>query len=124
MEKKNAAKAKDRDVVLLHGRTSDGEGIKAIRSREDRIETAELRPIVEGKPILSGEVVRLLPREESPLLWNVEVQHKTEEESLPGRSGPPRVASESYRRHWSQIFEETEVEQVSRKVASKKRILN
>lgn len=98
--------AKPHDVVLLHGTTEDGEGIRALRSRPKKLELAEIRPVKEGKPIMSGgEVVRLQQREENPLLYDVEVQHR---EPAPkthtDHAGPPRIASQEYRNNWEAIF--------------------
>jgi hypothetical protein len=92
------------DVVLLVGKTQDGEGVQALRAREGRVEAAELRPLEEGKPIVEAEVVRLKHREGSPLLWDVEVQH--DGRTVPGeaRSGPARVASAQYRQNWDRVF--------------------
>ena len=93
------------DVVLLHSRTEDGEGIRALRSRPRRLELAEIRPTRPGKPI-SGELVRLHPRKETPLLCDVEVQYSAEESGgdATGHDGPPRVATRSYRDNWEMVF--------------------
>ena len=100
------AQATPHDVVLLHGPTEDGEGVRALRSRPKKLELAEIRPVKEGKPIMSGgELVRLQRREESPLLYDVEVQHR---EPAPrtqtDHAGPPRVASREYRDNWDAVF--------------------
>lgn len=92
---------KDFDVVFLQGETKDGEGLRALRSRPGRIEATELRAVREGRP-LTGELVRLLPREESPLLWNVDVQYSQDEQR--GHAGPARITSEAYRDNWERIF--------------------
>lgn len=111
-----APQVKDEDVVLLHGRTDDGEGLRGIRSRPGRLEMAEIRPARDGRPIGKAEVVRLRPRPEMPLLCDVEVQYAPggeakadspgtpEHERTKPRSGPPRVASDLYRRNWDLIF--------------------
>lgn len=99
--------ADDHDIVLVHGRTEDGEGLRALRSRPQRLDAAEIRPLKEGKPLApSAEVVRLRRREESPLLWDVEVQHDGEAESSDAgaHAGPPRVTSSAYRRNWETVF--------------------
>jgi hypothetical protein len=56
-----------RDVALIHGRTADGEGLRILRQREERLELGEVRPLKEGRPI-QGEVVSLKPRPNFPLL--------------------------------------------------------
>lgn len=93
--------AGEKDVVLMHSRTEDGEGIRVIRSREGRIEAGELRALKEGVPI-SGEVVSLAPRNDQPLLWDVKVQCRVE--SAQSHAGPARVSSRAYRKNWDGIF--------------------
>lgn len=93
--------AGDKDVVLMHSRTEDGEGIRVIRSREGRIEAGELRALKEGVPI-SGEVVSLAQRNDQPLLWDVKVQCRVE--SPHSHAGPARVSSRAYRKNWDGIF--------------------
>jgi hypothetical protein len=93
---------KKQDVVLLHSRTEDGTGIRVIRARDDRVEAGEIRAAREGVPLVSGEVVRLTPREDSPLLWNVDVQYRVEASSA--HAGPARVASRNYRQNWDAVF--------------------
>ena len=93
----------DHDVVLVHGRTEDGQGLRALRSRPDRLDLAELRPLRSGQPIQgAGEVVRLRQRGESPLLYDVDVQYHGEEQG--GTGGPPQVATQRYRDNWEAIF--------------------
>lgn len=91
------------DLVLVHGRTDDGEGLRAIRSRPDRLELAELRPLREGRPIGEHEVVALHRRAESPVLWDVEVQYDPKAPAT-GHEGPARVTSRRYRENWDAIF--------------------
>jgi hypothetical protein len=95
------------DVALIHGKTADGEGLRIIRRRDDRIELGAVRPLKEGAPIV-GEVVSLTPREEFPLLCDVKVQY-----SSPGarndvaespRHGPAQVATDRYRENWDRIW--------------------
>jgi hypothetical protein len=94
-----------RDVVMLHGPTEDGEGVRALRARDDRIEVAELRRVKEGKPLTTGELVRLHPRVEAPFLCDVEVLlEKDRTSDVPGHKGPPRVSSRTYRRNWESVF--------------------
>jgi hypothetical protein len=93
---------KTHDVVLIHGRTEDGAGLRGIRSRPGRLEATELRPAQEGRP-LDGELVRLHQRKESPLLCDVEVQFDTGEVRS-GHEGPARVANAAYRENWETAF--------------------
>ncbi len=96
------------DVVLLGPPTADGEGVRVLRAREDRIEAGEVRPVKDGAPI-HGEIVRLTPREGAPQVCDVEVTYsppkKTPTATLTGRGkGPAQVASRDYRDHWDEIF--------------------
>jgi hypothetical protein len=108
---------KPKDLVLIHGRTKDGTGLGVIRAREERIEIGTMRPLEEGKPI-HGEVVKLTPRPEMPLLFDAETQFSVPEgptaktdvlpqakENVPETGvGPPQVASEAYRKNWDTIW--------------------
>lgn len=108
---------KPKDLVLVHGRTKDGNGLGVIRARDERIEIGTMRPLEEGKPI-HGEVVKLTPRPEMPLLFDAETQFtapeapgaKTAPASDSGQSGgtsgvgPPQVASDAYRKNWDAIW--------------------
>jgi hypothetical protein len=67
---------------------------------------AELRPLKEGKPLSSSsEILRLHPREESPLLFDVEESYRPDSEQYSDHhDGPARVTSNAYRRNWDAIF--------------------
>ena len=113
--------SESKDVVLLHAPTEDNAGYRAVRAREGRLELAEIRPAKEGQP-LSGELVRLRPRPEFPLLCDVEVLFRpqdagdgdavgrgagdgaAEPAADTGHGGPPRVSSRSYRKNWDEVF--------------------
>lgn len=86
-------------MVLVYGRSDDGKAYEVLRQRGPEIEVGRVRPLEEGKPI-HGEVVRLKPRDESPVLFDVEVQHDTREPT--GR--PAKVATEQYRKGWESIW--------------------
>ncbi len=101
-KKKKDKAGDDHDVVLVHGRTEDGLGLRALRSRPGKLESAEIRQVEKGKPIHGGDVVSLKSREESPLLWDVDVQYSTGEQS--STVGPPKVSSDRYRANWDSIF--------------------
>lgn len=112
-----------KDVVLVHGLTEDRRGYKVLRAREDGLELGEVRPLEEGKP-LTGDVVRLKPRAESPLLCDVEtqvslrelegaqVQNRSGDRAAPRvtpaeprrRVGPAQVATDAYRMNWDAIW--------------------
>lgn len=91
------------DVALIHGRTEDGRGLRILRRRQDRIEAGAVMPLEPGKPIV-GEVVRLEPRKESPLLCDVHVEYTPPQESRPTTTGPAQVATEQYRQNWDLVF--------------------
>jgi len=95
--------AKKTDVLLLHSRTEDGEGVRVIRARNDTIETGELRAMKEGRPI-SGEVVKLTPREKQPGVCDVEVLAEVSPKAPGEHAGPARVATTAYRESWDRIF--------------------
>lgn len=97
--KKASATAENRDVVLVYGQSEDGKEYGVLRKRGDAIEAGTMRSLDEGKPI-HGEVVRLRPREESPVLFDVEVQHDARTST--GR--PAKVATEQYRKGWDSIW--------------------
>ncbi len=90
------------DMVLVHGKTEDGQGLEVLRKRGDEVYAGQMRPIAEGKAI-TGEVVSLRPRAESPLLFDVDVLHRAE---AGGRTGPAKVATDEYRAGWKSIFGE------------------
>lgn len=91
------------DVALIHGRTEDGRGLKILRRRNDRIEAGAVMPLEPGKPIV-GEVVRLEPRKESPLLCDVHVEFTPPQESRSTTTGPAQVATDQYRQNWDLVF--------------------
>ncbi|HEY6558743.1 MAG TPA: hypothetical protein VI072_15775 [Polyangiaceae bacterium] len=99
-----------KDVLLVHGVSEDGRGLSVLRQREDRLEHGVVHPLENGKPI-HGEVVRLKPRPECPLVCDVEVavpgpepQAAAREVSADARKGPAQVASERYRENWDAIW--------------------
>lgn len=90
------------DVVVVHSRTEDGEGVNVLRKRGDELSLGVVRPLEEGKPLL-GDVVKLKPREEHPALFDVETEVALPK---PTRSapGPSRVSSSEYRRGWDSLW--------------------
>lgn len=118
------AQRKSKDLVLVHGRTKDGAGLGVIRARDEGIEIGTMRPLEHGKPI-HGEVVKLTPRPEMPMLFDAETQFVAEgaasgsgsngpgaahqAKSAPdaagaASAGPPQVASDTYRKNWDTIW--------------------
>jgi len=93
------------DVVLLHSPTDDGSGVRVLRARHGNVEMGEVRPVTCGKPITSGEVVTLRPREGAPRVCDVEVQYEAKPAAtLPAKTGPAQVATEAYRDNWETTF--------------------
>lgn len=104
------------DVALIHGVTPDGEGLKILRARGDRLELGAVRPLRDGAPI-TGEVVTLKPRANFPALCDVETHFKPPEQAsdqqespaaLVQRTGPAQVATDQYRRNWDAIWNRSE----------------
>jgi hypothetical protein len=97
----------DSDLALIHGRTPDGEGLRVIRKRRERIELAHVRPLEQGVPI-TGEVVTLKPRPEFPLLCDVttelEAPPPADTATRPAHNGPAQVATDRYRENWDRIW--------------------
>ena len=107
-----SSKPAGRDVALLYAPTDDGKGARVVRARDGALETGEVRPVKDGQPINRGELVRLLPREGTPAICDVEVLHASAEASsepaaspdalLRGR--PAQVANDDYRTNWDRTF--------------------
>ena len=94
------------DVAIVCGVSDDGQGVDIIRRRGERIEAGTVRRLEQGKPI-HGELVRLRPREQHPMICDVEV-----EMPAPGQPSasavttgrPAQVATETYRKNWDAIY--------------------
>lgn len=95
--------AAKQDVVFIHSPVEEGRGFRVIRQREDRLEIGELRPTEEGRP-LTGDLVRLTPREEHARLFDVEVLLEAPRPARTQRTGPAQVATDAYRSNWEAIF--------------------
>jgi hypothetical protein len=76
-----------------------------LRARGDRVEAGVVSKVKEGEP-LHGELVKLTPNPEFPLLCDVEVEFPSPH--VPGRTlshgGPAQVATDRYRANWDAIF--------------------
>jgi hypothetical protein len=102
---------KAKDLALVFGSADDGDGLKIVRQRRGstNLEAGMLRPLQSGRAI-SGEVVHLEPRRESPLLFDVETDEELSTAGGAGagartdHAGPPQVASDDYRRGWDAIW--------------------
>jgi hypothetical protein len=100
----------DFDVVMVHGKTSDGNGARVIRARPGRLEAGEVRALESGRALApGGQVVQLSPRGASaPNLYDVKVEYEVpgarqESEAQP-TSGPAQVATRAYRDSWERTF--------------------
>src|SRR4029077_3748812 len=100
---------KKKDVALVYAPADDGDGWRVLRQRRGSkaIETGLIRPLRSGRAI-SGEVVKLEQREESPLLFDVETDDElsTTPAAPEARAahGPAQVATEDYRRGWDAVW--------------------
>lgn len=108
----------NQDVALVSGRSSDGEGLTILRSRQGQLEAGVVRPLTAGKPI-QGEVVRLTPRKACPVVCDVETIMKSplpadeaSKASGQARNGPPQVASDAYRKNWDAIYRQGKKQQL------------
>jgi hypothetical protein len=111
----NANPAPPVDVALVHHVAPDG-AVHIIRRRGDQLEAGALQPLREGQPI-QGEVLSLRPRENFPMLCDVDVLYTppvaataaakpgpTESPRLARRKGPAQVATDDYRDNWDSIW--------------------
>jgi len=89
-----------------------GEVAALIRRRGDQLEAGALQPLREGAPI-QGEVLSLRPRENFPLLCDVDVLYTPPAAAKPAatpitrgarRKGPAQVATDEYRDNWDSIW--------------------
>jgi hypothetical protein len=113
---------KRQDAILIHGVSEDGESMAVLRAREDRLEAGVLRTVKPGRPI-DGELLKLTPRADFPLVCDVEVELPagainaaggTELNATDRREGegarresrgrPAQVATENYRENWDAIW--------------------
>lgn len=108
--------SQSKDAVLIHGVSEDGETMAVLRAREDRVEAGILRSVKEGTPVV-GELLKLTPRPEFPLLCDVEVEVPAGTINAAGGSDgdrqrprqaslgrPAQVATASYRENWDAIW--------------------
>jgi hypothetical protein len=94
-----------KDLALICGPSEDGQGFRVLRRRAESnvVEAGTLRPLQEGRAI-TGEVVHLEPREEAPFLFDCETDEELSTPRPKDQAGPPRVASDQYRRGWDAIW--------------------
>ncbi len=102
--------------MLIHGVSADGDSLAVLRAREDRVEAGIVRAVKEGE-VGQGEIVRLTPRPECPLVCDVQVELPQSAVNAKGGSeragaqahgktshGPAQVATASYRQNWDAIW--------------------
>ena len=89
---------KNEDLILVHGKSELGWHV--LRKKGDELSLGAMKPLEEGKPI-DGEVVKLSPREEHPMLFDAETQLPAPRASS---KGPPQVATQAYRDGWNAIW--------------------
>ena len=97
---------RDLDVAIVCGVSDDGQGVDIIRRRGEHLEAGTVRRLEQGKPI-HGEVVRLRPRDQFPMICDVEVElpapgQPSAAAATTGR--PAQVATETYRKNWDAIY--------------------
>jgi hypothetical protein len=94
------------DVVLVHGKTTDGEGACVLRARPGKLEAGEVRPLRHGRPLSGGEIVCLSPRSDSPDVYDVKTvcDLPAGGASKTGSDGPAQVATDAYRDAWERTF--------------------
>lgn len=102
---KGDAKAeRKRDVVLVHGVSEDGKAYHVMRAREDRLEAGIVRALEDGVQG-DGEVVKLTPRSDAPMLYDVDVEVPSGVINARGATkGPAQVTSQPYRANWDRIW--------------------
>lgn len=111
------------DVALILGTDEERKAIKVLRKRGGKVEGGLVRAAEPGRPVM-GDLVRLKPRPEFPILCDVETLYEFDRAShgpsthpLPppadaeaprsgatGHPGPPRVVTDAYRRGWERVF--------------------
>lgn len=92
--------------MLVHGKTSDGEGACVLRARPGKLEAGEVRPLRHGRALGPGEIVSLSPRADSPDLYDVKTLCELPV-GAPERTasdGPAQVATDAYRDAWERTF--------------------
>ncbi|MET0287264.1 MAG: hypothetical protein ABW352_22455 [Polyangiales bacterium] len=104
--KTTSKKKTSEDKLLIHGVSEDGEKLSVLRARGDRVEAGIVSKVKDGEP-LHGELVKLTPHADFPLLCDVDVELAAPNAGAPKLShgGPAQVATPSYRANWDAIFQ-------------------
>ena len=97
----------EEDVALIHRVDEVRHEMHVLRRRrKGEVEAAVVRPVEPGRPI-HGDLVKLKPRKEFPLLCDVETLLADPEghaEVVSRHDGPERVTTDAYRRGWESVF--------------------
>lgn len=108
--KARPSKSQSPDRLLIHGQSDDGRTLKVVRQRNRRLEFGIAQPLRHGEAV-HGEIVRLTPHKDFPLLCDVETvldtTPKGQAESRPSgdsQKGPARISSPTYRRNWAAVW--------------------
>ena len=96
------------DVVLIQDVEPDGKGLRVLRYRDHQLEAGAVRPLEHGRPI-GGELVRLKPRRELPIVCDVDVELPAQDQArgvnaTARKKGPAQVATDRYRENWDRIW--------------------
>ena len=88
----------------MTSRDDDSDRTGVLRLREGRVEVGTVQPLVHGQSI-QGEVVRLKPRKDLPIVCDVDVVLKVDPPAKDrNRAGPAQVATDRYRKNWDAIW--------------------
>lgn len=94
------------DVILIHGVDPQRRELHVVRSKGGEVGLGIVRPVEEGRPI-DGDLVRLKPHKDMPLLCDVEEVLSVPKPPAPAgppHPGPACVSTDAYRRGWEQVF--------------------
>jgi len=97
------------DVILIHGVDPQRRELHVVRSKGGEVGLGIVRAVEEGRPI-DGDLVRLKPRKDLPLVCDVEEvlslsdAHAPRTPAGPAHPGPACVSTDAYRRGWEQVF--------------------
>jgi hypothetical protein len=97
--------ARTKDLAFVYAPAEDGDGFRVLRKRgdSDQVDVGTIRPLKEGRAI-TGEVVQLKARDDSPLLFDCETDEELSTSRAQPQAGPAQVATDEYRRGWDAIW--------------------
>ncbi len=99
-----SASKKADDVALVVGASKDASQVAVLRKKGDEVSAAVLQAPEAGQPV-TGDLVSLRPREDSPL-FDVETVYEAPKggETASKGTGHSRPATDQYRKGWDRIF--------------------